>query len=51
VSVVPIEEEINKTRKQIDDLEWEGVYCEHLKRYLDDLIKIQLEGEVWYPLF
>jgi hypothetical protein len=51
MSVVPIEEEISKTQRQIDDLEWEGVYCEHLKHYLDSLIKQQLEGEVWYANF
>jgi hypothetical protein len=51
MSVVPIEEEISKTQRQIDDLEWEGAYCEHLKHYLDSLIKQQLEGEVWYANF
>jgi hypothetical protein len=48
---VPIEQEINKIKRQIDDLEWEGVYCDHLKHYLDALIQQMLDGEQWYVEF
>jgi hypothetical protein len=48
---VPIEQEINKIKRQIDDLEWEGVYCDHLKQYLDTLIQQMLDGKQWYVEF
>lgn len=51
MSVVPIEREINKTKKEIDHAEWEGQYCDHLKKHLDKLIKDQMEGEVYYVKF
>ena len=51
MSVVPIEQEINKTKREIDDAEWEGESCEHLKRHLQDLLKQMTEGEVYYVNF
>lgn len=51
MSVIPIEREINNTKRQIDDMEWEDKYCEHLKQHLDYLVKEYLNGETWYPNF
>jgi hypothetical protein len=28
--VIPMEEEITHTKRQIDDIEWEGGQCDHL---------------------
>lgn len=50
-SVIPIEQEINKTKRQLDDAEWEGEPCEHLRRHLKYLIEQQLNGETWYANF
>ena len=49
--VVPMEEEITNTKRQIDDIEWEGGYCDHLHKHLDHLIEQYMNGEVFYPRF
>jgi hypothetical protein len=51
MSIIPIEREINKTKRELDDAEWEGRYCEHLKKHLERLIQDKLEGEVYYVEF
>ena len=50
-NVVSIEQEINNTKRQIDDIEWEGGYCDHLQKHLDHLIDLMLDGDIYYPLF
>ena len=49
--VIPMEQEITNTKRQIDDIEWEGGHCDHLHKHLDHLIERLLEGDVFYPLF
>lgn len=51
MGVVPIEQEINNTKRQIDDAEWEGEPYEHLQRHLDRLLQEMQDGELWYPKF
>jgi len=51
MSVVPIQREINKTKRELDDAEWEGKYCEHLRKHLNYLMKQMEEGETWYANF
>ena len=50
-SVIPMEQEINNTKRQIDDIEWEGGHCEHLHKHLEHLLDEYLNGSIWYPLF
>jgi len=49
--VIPMEQEITNTKRQIDDIEWEGGYCPNLHKHLDHLIDLMLDGETYYPLF
>ena len=49
--VVPMEQEISNTKRQIDDIEWEGGSCGHLHKHLDNLIDRMLDGDTWYPRF
>lgn len=49
--IVSIEQEINQTKREIDDIEWEGGYCDHLHSHLEHLIDRMLDGDVWYPPF
>jgi len=51
--VIPLQEEINKTLKRIDELEWDGDFktAEFAKYHLDYLKKMEADGEIWYPLF
>jgi hypothetical protein len=49
--VISMEQEITHTKRQIDDIEWEGGHCDHLHKHLDHLIERLLEGDVFYPLF
>lgn len=50
-NLVPIQQEITNTKRQIDEIEWEGGSCEHLHKHLDSLVDLMLGGEVWYPRF
>ena len=50
-SVIPMEQEISNTKRQIDDIEWEGGHCEHLHKHLEHLIDQYMNGETYYPLF
>lgn len=38
-------------RKEISELEWDGVNCEHLYRLLDELNGQIDRGEKWHVLF
>jgi hypothetical protein len=49
--VIPMEEEITNTKRQIDDIEWEGGYCDHLHKHLEHLIHEYLNGSVYYAPF
>ena len=49
--VIPMEQEITNTKRQIDDIEWEGGHCDHLHKHLDHLIERLLEGDIYYPRF
>lgn len=49
--VVPITQEILQTQKTIDDKEWEGSDCTVERKHLQQLLKEQSEGELWYALF
>ena len=51
MSVVPIEREINKTKREIDDAEWEGKPYKHLQTHLDRLLQQIQDGETWYTNF
>ena len=37
-NIIPIQQEITNTKRQIDDIEWEGGSCEHLHKHLDSLV-------------
>jgi hypothetical protein len=49
--VISIEEEITNTKRQIDDIEWEGGHCDHLHKHLEHLIHEYLNGSVYYAPF
>jgi len=49
--VIPIEREINKTKRELDDAEWEGRPSLHLQRHLDRLIDQLKDGELYYADF
>jgi hypothetical protein len=49
--VIPMEQEISNTKRQIDDIEWEGGHCEHLHKHLANLIDRILEGDIYYAPF
>jgi len=49
--VIPMEEEITNTKRQIDDIEWEGGHCDHLHKHLEHLISEYMNGGVWYAQF
>jgi len=49
--VVPMEQEITNTKRQIDDIEWEGGHCDHLHKHLEHLLDQYMNGEVFYPRF
>lgn len=51
--VIPLAEEIMKTMRKIDELEWKGDYkmADFAKYHLEQLKQMEVEGEVWYPLF
>jgi hypothetical protein len=49
--VVPLTQEIIKTKRELDDAEWEGKPYKHLQRHMDYLLEQQKEGELWYVLF
>ena len=46
--VIPMEEEITNTKRQIDDIEWEGGYCPNLHKHLEHLLDQYMNGEVFY---
>jgi hypothetical protein len=49
--VVPLSDEINRLKRKIDDLEWEGRDVTILECTLEHLERLQDQGEVWYPTF
>jgi len=49
--VIPIEREINKTKRELDEAEWEGRPYMHLQRHLDHLIEQLKDGESVYVKF
>ena len=49
--IVSIEQEITQTKRQIDDIEWEGGHCDHLHKHLDNLIESMLDGDIYYIPF
>jgi hypothetical protein len=49
--VTSIEHEITHTKREIDDIEWEGGHCEHLHKHLEHLIDRMLEGNLYYAPF
>jgi hypothetical protein len=49
--VVPLTQEIVKTKRELDDAEWEGKCYKHLQRHMAHLLEEQKEGELWYVLF
>jgi len=49
--VIPLSREINNTKRQIDDMEWEGGYTSSLQDHLDRLLQMEIEGEDYYTLF
>ena len=49
--VIPLSREINNTKRQIDDMEWEGGYTSLLQDHLDRLLQLEIEGEDYYTLF
>jgi hypothetical protein len=51
--VIPLAEEIMRTMRKIDELEWSGDYkmADFAKYHLEHLKKMEAEGEIWYPLF
>lgn len=51
--VVSLSDEISKTLRRIDELEWEGDFktADFAKYHLDYLRKLEANGEVHYPLF
>lgn len=53
LKVIPLAEEILKTMRKIDELEWKGDFkmADFAKKYLTQLKQMEAEGEVWYPLF
>lgn len=49
--VTSIEREITNTKRQIDEIEWEGGHCDHLHKHLEHLIDSMLQGDLYYPPF
>jgi hypothetical protein len=49
--VIPMEQEITNTKRQIDDIEWEGGHCDHLHKHLEHLLDSYMNGDIWYPRF
>lgn len=49
--VTSIEHEITNTKRQIDDIEWEGGFCPHLHKHLEHLIDCMLQGDLYYAPF
>jgi len=49
--VIPLSREINNTKRQIDDMEWEGGHTSSLQDHLDRLLQMEIEGENYYTLF
>ena len=49
--VISMEQEISNTKRQIDEIEWEGGYCPHLHKHLEHLVSEYMNGEVFYPQF
>ena len=49
--VIPLSREINNTKRQIDDIEWEGGNTSSLQNHLDKLLQMEIEGEDYYTLF
>ena len=49
--VIPLSREINNTKRQIDDMEWEGGHTSSLQAHLDRLLQMEIEGEDYYTLF
>jgi len=49
--VVPIENELKKLSKTIDELEWEGEETIHLEYQRERLVQRMIDGEVWEPTF
>lgn len=49
--VIPMEEEITNTKRQIDEIEWEGGHCPNLHKHLEHLISEYMNGEVYYANF
>lgn len=49
--VNPIENELKKLSKTIDDLQWEEEETSHLEYQRERLLQRMLDGEVWEPTF
>ena len=49
--VTSIEHEITHTKRQIDEIEWEGGYCPHLYKHLEHLVSEYMGGNVYYAPF
>ena len=49
--ITSLEQEIQNLQRQIDDLEWEGVFCDHMQRQLDRMIHDLMNGELYYVNF
>jgi len=50
-NVVSLQREINRVKRQIDDMEWEGQDSKPLKRHLIHLLELEDDGDIWYPMF
>lgn len=52
-NVVSLQEEIKRTLRRIDELEWDGDYktADFAKYHLEHLKKLEANGDQWYPLF
>lgn len=51
--VIPLQSYINKLKRDIDDLEWDGQFkkADFLKVLLKDAEKQERNGEVYHPTF